>query len=163
MRGAVPDLDPSAPPGPLTLGGEEAEIVAAEAAAAARVLGEPRRADASRLAEAARSGTVPPELLGILSEVAAASLQGGRARRLYRAEGERCLTGVLLRTAAGRELRRGLDDVNVALGTLAGRRLEGVRVAMRRPGSFTVSIDCEGVAITLATTAAAVTVDSLTV
>lgn len=162
MRGAVPDLDPSAPPGPLTLGGEEAEIVAAEAAAAARVLGEPRRADAPRLAEAA-PGTVPPELLGILSEVAAASLQGGRARRLYRAEGERCLTGVLLRTAAGRELRRGLDDVNAALGTLAGRRLEGVRVAMRRPGSFTVSIDCEGVAITLATTAAAVTVDSLTV
>lgn len=60
MRGAVPDLDPSAPPGPLTLGGEEAEIVAAEAAAAARVLGEPRRADAPRLAEAARPGPFHP-------------------------------------------------------------------------------------------------------
>lgn len=161
MRGPVSTVDQAAPGELLALSEEEAELVAAEATSASYALGEPHRTEAARLAEAARSKEVPPELLGILSDIAVASLRGGRARRLYRAEGEKSLTGVLLKTPTGREMQRGLEEVNAALKALAGRRLEAVRVAMRTPGSFTVSLQSDGFAITLAIRPDAVSVDSL--
>ena len=166
MSAAAPTLDEPTANEPtageaLTLSDEEAELVAAEAASASHVLAEPRRTDAARLADAAASRAVPPELLGILADIAVSSVRGGRARRLYRAEGEKHLTGVLLRTPAGREIQRGLSEVNTALETLAGHRLEAVRVAMRAPGNFTLRLQSEHFAITLAMTADTVSVDSL--
>lgn len=147
--------------GPLALSSEEAELLAAEALSASRVLAEPRRSEAARLAEAARSGEVPPELLGILGQIAVASLQGGRARRLYRAEGERLLVRLLLRTPAGREMQVQLDQVNKALALLADQRLEEARVTMRTPGSFTLGLRTAGFAITVAFGPDGVAVESL--
>jgi hypothetical protein len=162
MKGSVPAAGPTVnEEQQLSLSGEEAALIAAEATSASHALGEPLRTDATRLVEAAKSGEVPPELIGILSDIVVASLQGGRARRLYRAEGEKSLTGVLLKTPAGREMQRSLEEVNEALTALAGRSLEAVRVSMRTPGSFTVSLRSEGVAITLAMTDGVVSVESL--
>jgi hypothetical protein len=154
--------DELAPPDPLLLGEVAADLVAAEASSAARVLGRERGAEASRLAAAARHGEVPPELLDALADIVAASLKGGRARRLYRAEGEKVLNGVLAKTPAGRAMQNDLAEVNAALSTLAGRPLEGVQVAMRRPGSYTVNLQSEGFSLRLAISADGVTVDSLT-
>jgi hypothetical protein len=155
-------VDEAATAEPVRLGEVAADLVAAEAASAARVLGEERGAEAIRLADAARAGEVPPELLDVLAEIVAASLKGGRARRLYRAEGEKVLNGVLAKTPAGQAMQRDLAEVNAALATLTGRPLEGVQVAMRRPGSFTVNFQSEGFSLRLAVTADGVTVDSLT-
>lgn len=99
--------------------------------------------------------------MGTLSRVVAASLQGGRARSLYRAEGERVLFRLLMKTPAGLALQAQIDDVNVALGALAGRSLEHARVAMRTPGTYTLVIEAGGVALTLVFEPSGVSVTSL--
>lgn len=144
------------------LSSEEAEIVAAEAAAAAGVLEGARRHQATDLAREAPSGEVPDSLLGALEKIVLASLQGGRARHLYKAEGERLLTRVLLRTPGGQQLSHDLDAVNQALRSLGGRQLDQVRVAMRTPGHFTVSLQTDGVGLVLVVRPDGVAVESLT-
>ena len=145
----------------LELSSEEAEIVSAEATAAAGVLEGPRSEQALVLAHAAESGELPDELLPVLERILAASLQGGRARHLYKAEGERTLTRLLLRTPGGRRLQENLDAVNKALRALGGRRLDDVKVAMRTPGHFTVSLQTEGVGLVLVVRPDGVAVESL--
>jgi hypothetical protein len=146
----------------LQLSPEEAELVAAEATAAAGVLEGPRRQQALDLAREADRGELPDELLTVLERILAASLQGGRARQLYKAEGERLLTRVLSRTPGGQRRQADLDAVNRALRSLAGRRLDQVRVAMRTPGHFTVSVQTEGVGLVLVVRPDGVAVESLT-
>ena len=72
--------------------------MAAEASAAAGVLEGTRKEQALDMAREAGSGEVPDDLLTALDRILTASLQGGRARHLYKAEGERLLTRVLSRT-----------------------------------------------------------------
>lgn len=146
----------------LQLSPEEAEIVATEAAAAARVLEGSRKENALQLAEQARAGEVPDGLLTALERIITASLQGGRARQLYKAEGERLLTRLLLRTPGGIRMQENLEAVNQALHSLAGRRLDDVSVTMRAPGHFTVSLSTEGVGLVLAFRPDGVGVESLT-
>lgn len=154
------DDEPVAPEA-LDLDVDEASIVAAEAAAAAQVLPEPLRSQAHALAEAATSGTVPADLVDTLEYVAITSLTGGRARRRYTAEGEKHLDRVLARTPGGRARADALREVNTAIGALSGRSLQGVRVATRVPGSHTVTIDTDGITLTLGLSAAGVTVESV--
>ena len=146
----------------LELSPEEADLVAAEATAAAGVLEGPRQEQALDLAREAGRGEVPDNLLTTLERILAASLQGGRARHLYKAEGERLLTRLLLRTPGGQRLQEGLDAVNQALRSLSGRHLDQVRVAMRAPGHFTVSLQTEGVGLVLVVRPDGVAVESLT-
>lgn len=141
---------------------EEADVVAAEASAAARVLEGTRRQQALELADEARGGEIPDGLVGALERIVTASLHGGRARQLYKAEGERLLTRLLLRTPGGRRMQENLDAVNQALQSLAGRRLDEVSVAMRVPGHFNVSVRTQGVGLVLAVRPDGVTVESLT-
>lgn len=161
-------VDPEAPVSPesvagkdITLSDEEAAVVAAEAAAAARVYGEPRATDARRLAEAAAEGTIPADLVDTFEQLALASLQGGRARKLYRAEGEGQLNRVLGRTPAGRARKRDLAEINQALGALAGRQLQGVEVGTRTPGNHMIRLKTDGVTITLGMSVAGLTVESV--
>ena len=146
----------------LELSPEEADLVAAEATAAAGVLEGPRQEQALDLAREAGRGEVPDNLLTTLERILGASLQGGRARHLYKAEGERLLTRLLLRTPGGQRLQEGLDAVNQALRSLSGRHLDQVRVAMRAPGHFTVSLQTEGVGLVLVVRPDGVAVESLT-
>jgi hypothetical protein len=149
-------------PDPIELDEEEAELVAKEAESAARVFSEPRRGEAMRLAATARSRSIPPDLVDLLGNLLVASLQGGRARRVYLAEGERVLTGVLRRTPMGRELQQRLDTVNRALAALSGRTLDEVKVGMRTAGHFTFSVNADGVSVTLTVGPDGLGVESLT-
>lgn len=149
-------------PDAIELDEDEASVVAAEAAAAADVLPESMRADARALAEAAPSGVVPGRLVPTLEHLATSSLTGGRARRLYRAEGEKLLNRVLSRTPRGREASAAVAEVNRALTALAGRELHGVRVTTRIPGSHTLRIEADGVTITLGMSAAGVVGENIT-
>jgi hypothetical protein len=105
--------------------------------------------------------SVPADLLDVFADILLASLQGGRARRLYRAEGERILTRLLMRTPRGQQMQGQLDSVNTALAELGGQRLEEARVGMRAPGHFTVTLASERFSITLAIRPDGVSVDSL--
>lgn len=145
----------------IALSEDEAALVAEEARHLAEVLSAAQRPRALRLAQAARDGAVPAELVDVLEGVVVLALQTGRARRRYLAEGERLLTDVLRRTPRGRDLQDQLAAVNGALRALAGRRLDGVRVEMRTLGHFTVALQCEGVSLTLAVRADGVQVESV--
>ena len=146
----------------LLLDDEEGPLVAAEATAAARVLEKPRAEAARRLADAAAVGVVPAESLPVLADILAASLQGRRARRLYRAEGEKVLAGVLARSPAGRARQNEIEALNAALSSLEGRRLESVRVAMRIPGHFVVRVATDDLTLALEISPDSVAVESVT-
>ncbi|MER3420805.1 MAG: hypothetical protein C4290_09915 [Chloroflexota bacterium] len=145
----------------IALSEDEAPLVAEEALHLAGALSGTQRARTLALVQAARDGAVPAELVDVLEGVVLLALQTGRARRRYLAEGERLLTDVLRRTPRGRDLQEQLTAVNGALRTLAGRRLDGVRVEMRTLGHFTIALQCEGVSLTLAVRADGVQVESV--
>ena len=146
----------------LQLSPEESDLVVAEASAAARVLEGSRQEQALDIAREAGSGELPDNLVTALEGILTASLQGGPPVTSHKAEGERLLTRVLSRTPGGKRLQEDLDAVNQALRSLAGRNLEQVRVAMRTPGHFTVSVQTEGVGVVLVVRPDGVAVESLT-
>ncbi|HXF71305.1 MAG TPA: hypothetical protein VNO79_01675 [Actinomycetota bacterium] len=159
----MPTAPPGAPeaPEPVALEAEEREIVAAIAAAYAEALPQGLAARVGALADAAREGTVPPDLVGVLERVCAVALETGRARELGRAEAECVLAAVSRRTPAGRRAARAVEEVNRALAPLAGRRLRSVRVATPLPGRATIAIEVEGLALSLAVGPDGVLVQSL--
>lgn len=142
---------------------ESAELAAEEVLALAQALPEAQRGRAAEAAARLRRGELPHDLVDVVESAVALSLQTGRARRRYRAEGERRLTEVLWLTPRGSALRRRLEATNQALGALAGRRLASVRVGARTLGDYTVTLQAEGVAVTLAARADGVEVESVAV
>jgi len=147
----------------LVLTAEEKELLASELAALVPALEGERRQRYEALAQAVQEGQVPPELLEPLEGLLGLALETGRARTLYRAEGERVLTELFRRTPRGRELARHLEEVNKALLALRGRTLQGVRVGMRTLGHFTIVLETEGAGVTLAVRPQGITVESITV
>lgn len=133
----------------MSLSPDEATAVADAAAAFAAALpgrDEPYRA----LAAAAQTGTVPAELVEALERVCALALETGKARQIGRAESERLLTGVLLRTPRGRTMAEEVADVNRAISQLAGRQLDAVRLTWRLPGHYDLSLTVGGFALSIA-------------
>lgn len=147
----------------LELGDEERELVEAELAALLPALSGARREGYEALAAAVADGDVPPELAVHLQSLLELALQTARARKLYRAEGEKILTGVYRRTPAGRALSRQLGDINTALKAVAGHELRSARVGMRTLGHFTVTLRTDEVTLTLAVRPDGMNVDSVEV
>ncbi len=146
---------------PLQLDPESAALVAEEVLALAQVLPDPQQQRAVQAAELVRRGELATEFVDVVESAVALSLQTGRARRRHRAEGERLLTEVLWHTPRGQALRARLEATNRALQALRGRRLEGVRVAARTLGDYTVALRADGLVVTLAARADGVEVESL--
>ena len=145
----------------LTLSREEADAVAAAASGYAAVL-PPGRAEAYyALAQAAADGVIPDDLVDAAERVAAVSLQTGRARRDGQAGDESLLAAVYRRTPAGQVLTGRAREVNQALEALTGRQLRTARVAALAPGSYTLTLEADGVAVTLAIDTAGIEVRSL--
>jgi hypothetical protein len=115
------------------------------------------------LRAAVEDARVPDGLAPELASLLELALQTARARQLYRAEGERILTGLLRRTPRGKELAGQLDDVNSALRALAGQQLQGVQVRMRTLGHYTITLTTDGTSLTLAVRPDAVNVESVEV
>ncbi len=145
----------------IALSEEEAHLVAEEAEALSRALQEPQRIRVLRFAEHARSGEVPADLVDLLEGLAVMVLQTGRARAVYRAEGERIWTDLLLRTPRGQALQAQLQEVNRALRALKGLVLDSVRVDMRTLGHFLLTLRANGVGLSLAVRADGVQVESV--
>lgn len=145
----------------LTLNREEADAVAAAASGYAAVL-PPGRAEAYHaLAQAAADGVIPDDLVDAAERVAAVSLQTGRARRDGQAGDESLLAAVYRRTPAGQVLTGRTREVNQALDGLTGRQLRGARVAALAPGAYSLTLEADGIALTLAINAAGIEVRSL--
>ena len=150
-------------PGQRELNAEAAELVAQEVLALAQVLPEEQRERALAVAERVRRGELAEDLVDVVESAVALSLQTGRARRRYRAEGERLLTDILWSTPRGQALQARVAATNRALRGLRGRRLEDVRVGVRTLGDYTVALRAEGLTVTLAARADGVEVESVSV
>lgn len=145
----------------LTLNHEEADAVAAAASGYAAVLPPDRAVAYHALARAAADGVIPDDLVDAAERVAAVSLQTGRARREGQAGDESLLAAVYRRTPAGRALAGRAGEVNQALEALTGRQLRTARVAARAPGSYSLTLEADGVAVTLAIDTVGIEVRSL--
>jgi hypothetical protein len=148
----------------VRLSADEADIVALELVALLPALSGPKHARYAALYEAVSGEgivTVPAELLDVLESVLEVALRTGRARALYRAEGERLLTAVLRRTPRGRRLSADLDEVNHALKVLAGHPLDGITVRMRTLGHYTLTLQTPTATLTLALRPDTVQLESL--
>jgi hypothetical protein len=145
----------------LPLSPEEADAVAAAASGYAAVLPPGRAGAYHALAQAAADGVIPDDLVGAAERVAAVSVQTGRARRDGQAGDESLLAAVYRRTPAGQALARRAREVNQALEVLTGRQLRSVRVAALAPGSYSLTLEADGVAVALAIDTAGIDVRSL--
>ena len=127
----------------IELKGEAREVALAEAQT---VLAMARDDDArSRFAELVSEiddGNVEAEEL--LESVLELGLQTGRIRAYYGPGGERAALSTLRRLPRGRVRSESAREVSQALGTLAGRRLDSVKLAAVAPGAFTLSIEADG-------------------
>jgi hypothetical protein len=159
LRGAAP----GSPAAALRLDADEQELIGLELDGLGPVRSPERRRAWEDLARAAAGGSVPAELVPLLERLVAVSLESGRARRRYLAEGERVLTRLFRRTPSGRELQESLNGVNEALEVLHGRKVESVEVALRTLGHIRVALDTDGVRLVLSVRPGAVLVESLTV
>jgi hypothetical protein len=145
----------------LTLSTEEADAVAAAASGYAAVLPPDRAVAYHALARAAADGVIPDDLVDAAERVAAVSLQTGRARRDGQAGDESLLAAVYRRTPAGQALTGRAREVNQALEALTGRQLRTARVFASAPGSYSLTLEAGGVAVTLAIDTAGIEVRSL--
>jgi hypothetical protein len=159
----VPEADDPPPPEPIELNEAERELIGLELGEMGPVSSPQRKGAYDALAAAAVEGVVPPELVALLERVVAISLESGRARRRYLAEGEKVFTDLFRRTPSGQALQKSLRDVNKALEVLEGRAVEGVKVSLRTLGHIRISLETEGVSFTLAVRPSAVIVESLQV
>lgn len=148
---------------PLELNGDERELIELELASLLPALEGPRRERYQALAEAVSGGVIPPDLVPQLESLLELVLQTARARKLYRAEGERILTALLRRTPRGRELSSQLNDINKALKAITGHTLNGARVGMRTLGHFTVTLQTDAATLTLAVRPDSLNVESVAV
>lgn len=149
--------------GALALDDAERELVRAELDTVLPALSGERLHRYQALADAVDAGSVPPDLQDHLTSVVSLALQTARARQLYRAEGEKVLTGVYRRTPEGRELADHLGQVNAALRSVAGATLNRASVRMRTLGHFTVTLETDAAKMVLAVRPDNVNVESVSV
>lgn len=147
----------------IALDDDERELVLLELEQLVPALQGPRRERFEQLAAATEDGEVPADAVPALQSLLELALQTARARKLYRAEGEKVLTGLYRRTPAGRDLSDQIRDINAALRAVAGKRLTGARVGMRTLGHFTVTLQTDAATVTLAVRPDSLNVESVSV
>jgi hypothetical protein len=139
----------------LQLDASQAEVLAVEAGTFARAIPDPNvRRRFETLAEAARTGELPDELLSTLETML--ELLFSRGRPANRA----VLQTIYTRTPRGQQQSIAARDVNRALRTLVGQQLAEIRVSAA-PGSHSLVVETDRVRLTLTFDAAGVSVSSL--
>ncbi len=133
----------------LSLSAEEREVLLAGMGALVQELGEEVREALEGLRKRVEAGFVPREELGALEGVVFHLLETGAVRRTHRGRGEAVLASVYARTPGGAALESEVGKVNRALGALGGRRLVSLSIRARGPGRFSLSLELEGVGLTL--------------
>jgi len=135
---------------PLTLKGEERELLHEEVAAFVNATPDAEtRAAYQPLLSAIQGGEVPDEALEALGGILEVGLQTGRIRKIHRALGEQTLLRLFHKTPAGEAHTKGLADLNNALSQLEGHTIESVRVVARVPGVYLAMISTDKCEMTL--------------
>ena len=130
--------------------GEAAEVALGEAQAVlAMVHDEERRGRLADLVAAVGEGELGVDEQAALEELLVLGLQTGRIRALYGPGGETAALGVYRRLPQGRELGESARGVSDALGSLAGKTLDGISVQAVGPGAFVLSLTVEGMELSV--------------
>jgi hypothetical protein len=127
------------------LKGEAREVALAEAQTVLSLARDD--ANRERLAELVSQvdeGTVDGTTEELLETVLELGLQAGRIRAYYGPGGEQAALSTLRRLPRGRVRAESAQDVSRALQALAGKHLDGVKIAAVAPGAFTLSIEADG-------------------
>ena len=124
----------------IELRGEAREVALAEAQAV-HVHGGDKFAG---LVSAIDAGEVDGDDEQLLESVLELGLQTGRIRAYYGPGGEQVAVTTLRRLPRGRARTESTREVSKALGSLAGKRLDGISIAAVAPGAYTLSFDAEG-------------------
>ena len=141
----------------LALAPGEAEALSTEASAFASALPDPAmRERYQRLAAAAAEGTIEVGLLPALETMLELLL----ARQGSAPTARQPLLGIFGRTPRGKALNAAARDVNRALKSLRGQRIEDVRIGAC-PGAHTLSFETDRFRLTLTLDASGARVDSL--
>jgi hypothetical protein len=85
----------------------------------------------------------------LLESVLELGLQTGRIRAYYGPGGEQAALTTLRRLPRGRTRSESAREVTDALRTLQGSRLGSVSIAAVAPGAFTLTIDADGVDVSV--------------
>jgi hypothetical protein len=132
---------------PIAIGGEAAEVALAETQAVlAMVSNEERRLRLADLIATINDGELDPESdeAQALGEVLELGLHTGRVRGVYGPGGEQAALKLFRRLPRGKELSASAKAVSEALGALAGKQLDSVKIDVSGPGSFVLSLAVEG-------------------
>jgi hypothetical protein len=140
------------------------ELLQEEALAIASAVSDPERRSRYRdLAQSAKRGTLPEELLGAAEDLLELGLESGRFRRRYTAEGEQALLGLYRRTPRGAAVQATVAHVNRALAGVAGRTLREVAFTARAPGEFGIALTTDAGRLALRVGRAGVRIESVEV
>jgi hypothetical protein len=127
------------------LKGEAREVALAEAQTVlAMARDEANRDRLAELVSQVDEGTVDGSTEELLETVLELGLQAGRIRAYYGPGGEQAALSTLRRLPRGRVRAESAQDVSRALQALAGKHLDGVKIAAVAPGAFTLSIEADG-------------------
>ncbi len=129
----------------VALKGEAREVALAEAQTVLSLArDETIRARLAELVAAVDEGGVDDDAADLLENVLELGLQTGRIRAYYGPGGEQAAVATLRKLPRGRLRTDSTRDVSEALQSLAGRRLDAVKIAAVAPGAFTLSFQADG-------------------
>lgn len=124
---------------------EEREVALAEAQAVHALASEPGYRDQlADLIAAAGEGSLREHEAATLERVLELALQTGRIRALYGPGGEQAALRLYRRLPRGAEAGARARAVSEALSSLAGRRLDAIKVEATGPGAFAIGLAVDG-------------------
>lgn len=148
----------------IKLGEEEQDLLFQEAGYfSGRVQNPVAQASYRRMQQEAAQGELSEDLLEPLGELLKVGLTNGRIRSVHGAHAEMAATNLFRRTPQGKALHEGVAQVNAALRSLEGRRLESVSVSARGPGLYSLTVATDEARFVLAFTPQGVEVRSVEV
>jgi hypothetical protein len=135
----------------VTIGGEARDVALAEVQTVHSLArDETMRERLTGLVAAVDEGEVADgDEAELLESVLELGLQTGRIRAYYGPGGEQAALTTLRRLPRGRTRTDSAREVTKALRTLQGSRLGSVSIAAVAPGAFTLTIDADGVDVSV--------------
>ena len=113
------------------------------------------------LKTAIESQEVPPDLALRLGAIVEVALTSGRVRRLFGPAAELSLNLLFTKTPRGREVAQSLSELNKALASLKGQRVEQITSSQKSPGAYSLTIKTSGCQLVIRFEQSGVRVESL--
>ena len=133
-----------------SVAGEAQEVVLAEAQAVHALAVDPALRDRfAELVADAGEGELDETTAALAESLLELGLQSGRIRALYGPGGEQAALRTLRKLPRGLDRDRSATEVSAALTALAGRTLDAVSLAAVAPGAFALTLEADGVSLSV--------------